>query len=173
MTQPDRTLAGYTPDMSSGLGTVRSTDAFAAFVRPHWDGMARLAHRLCGQDWEDVLQDALALAWRTRDSYDASRGTARTWLLTLVADQARKSRRRRRAAVDLVDEPSHEPDRDLDIERAVRSLSDRQRVAVELFYFLDLPVAEIAIAMSCSTGTVKSTLSDARARLRELLGGDR
>jgi DNA-directed RNA polymerase specialized sigma24 family protein len=45
-------------------------------------------------------------------------------------------------------------------------LSRRQRLAVELHYFLGLPVSECATVMSCSEGTVKSTLSDARARLR-------
>jgi RNA polymerase sigma-70 factor (ECF subfamily) len=57
----------------------------------------------------------------------------------------------------------------LDLTRAVRQLSARQRLAVSLYYYLDLPVAEVAVAMSCSPGTVKSTLSDARHRLQELL----
>lgn len=146
---------------------------FAEFVRPHWAAMARLARRLVGYDWEDVLQDALALAWRTRDKYDPARGSERTWLLVLVTDQARKSLRRSRPHVELVDDPA-EPSagNDVDIERAVRSLPSRQRIAVELFYFLDLPVAEIAVAMSCTPGTVKSTLSDARASLRARIGGN-
>ena len=93
LTQPNHRSAGYTTDVTSDLGTTTSTDAFAEFVRPHWAAMARLARRMCGPDWEDVLQDALALAWRTRERFDASRGAPRTWLLTLTADQARKNRR--------------------------------------------------------------------------------
>jgi RNA polymerase sigma-70 factor (ECF subfamily) len=160
--------------VTSDLGTAQSTtDAFAEFVRPHWDAMARLARRLCGSDWEDVLQDALALAWRTRARFDPERGTERTWLLTLTADQARKHRRRSRTHLELVDEPeSSLPTRDLDIERAIAELSERQRLAVELFYFLDLSVRDIAAVLSCSEGTVKSTLSDARQRLRASLGGE-
>lgn len=72
----------------------------------------------------------------------------------------------------LVDQAATPGGRDVDIERAIAGLTPRQRIAVELFYFLDLPVAEIAIVMACSPGTVKSTLSDARARLRDVLGGD-
>lgn len=160
--------------MTSDLGTARATtDAFAEFVRPHWDAMARLARRLCGSDWEDVLKDALALAWRIRAGYDADRGSERTWLLTLTADQARKHRRRSRTHLELVDKPeSRVPTRDVDIERAIARLSERQRLAVELFYFLDLPVRDIAAVLSCSEGTVKSTLSDARRRLRTSLGGE-
>lgn len=56
-----------------------------------------------------------------------------------------------------------------DVDRAVRALSGRQRLAVELYYFVGLPVKECAEAMNCSQGTVKSTLSDARARLAPML----
>ena len=56
--------------------------------------------------------------------------------------------------------------------RATRSLAHRQQVAVALYYYLDLPVAETAVVMGCSEGTVKATLSAARGRLRELLGED-
>lgn len=145
---------------------------FEAFVRPHWDAMARLARRLGGPDWEDVLQDALVLAWRKRDRYDAGRGTPSTWLLTLTADAARKHLRTDRPTLELVDSAAPSAARDLDLDRAVARLSSRQRLAVELHYFLGRPVAEIAVIMNCSAGTVKSTLSDARARMRNYLGGD-
>jgi len=58
------------------------------------------------------------------------------------------------------------------MERAVCRLPSRQRLAVELHYYLDLPIADVAQVMRCADGTVKSTLSDARARLRTLLGED-
>jgi RNA polymerase sigma-70 factor (sigma-E family) len=51
-------------------------------------------------------------------------------------------------------------------EAALMSLAERQRVAVVLRYYADLPVAEIAAAMGCSVGTVKSTLHAALRRLR-------
>jgi RNA polymerase sigma-70 factor (ECF subfamily) len=60
---------------------------------------------------------------------------------------------------------------DLDLDRALRGLSSRQRLAVELFYYLGLPVSEVALVMGCAEGTVKSTLADARARLRTTLEG--
>ena len=127
---------------------------------------------MCGADWEDVLQDALALAWRRRGSYDPQRGTMRTWLLTLTADQARKALRRSARPVALLDVTRPASDRDLDVGDAVARLSPRQRLAVELHYFLDLSVDEAAKVMGCSAGTVKSTLSDARKKLRAELEGD-
>lgn len=58
------------------------------------------------------------------------------------------------------------------MERAIRQLSPRQRLVVDLHYFLGLTVADAAGVMRCSEGTVKSTLADARKRLRDLLGED-
>lgn len=48
---------------------------------------------------------------------------------------------------------------------AVRKLPERQRACVVLFYYEDLPEAEIADVLDCSVGTVKSQLSKARAKL--------
>lgn len=147
---------------------------FVAWVQPHWPAMYRLALRLVGPDLcEDVLQEALMLAWRKRGSYDPDRGTPQTWLLVLVADRARKQRRVRREAnvsppYAEIGSPESRETR-LDIERALEKLSARQRVAVELHYFLDLPIDEMASVMKCSEGTVKSTLFTARSKLARLL----
>ena len=54
----------------------------------------------------------------------------------------------------------------VDVEHAVARLSTRQRLAVDCFYFVGLSIGETAAVMGCSEGTVKSTLADARGRLR-------
>jgi RNA polymerase sigma factor (sigma-70 family) len=61
---------------------------------------------------------------------------------------------------------------DVDLERAVAALSSRQRLAVDLYYFVGLDVATCAQVMGCAEGTVKATLHQARGRLRALLGED-
>jgi DNA-directed RNA polymerase specialized sigma24 family protein len=52
----------------------------------------------------------------------------------------------------------------------VANLAERQQLAIHLHYFVGLSVDETAAVMACSAGTVKSTLFDARSRLRALLG---
>jgi RNA polymerase sigma factor (sigma-70 family) len=52
---------------------------------------------------------------------------------------------------------------------ALATLSDRQRKAVVLRFYEDLPEAEIAVLLGCRPGTVKSLLFRALARLREVL----
>jgi RNA polymerase sigma-70 factor (ECF subfamily) len=144
---------------------------FAEWVRPHLPAMARLAARLAPTaDRDDVVQEALVRAWTKRRLYDPGRGTAAAWLLAITADQAGKARRRSSAVARLVAEAAHDPSGpDLDIARAVATLPARQRLAVDCFYYAGLTVAETAAVMGCAEGTVKSTLFDARARLRPLL----
>ena len=152
---------------------VRVDGDFAAWVSPHLPLMGRVAGRLApAADRDDVVQEALSRAWRRRSTFDAARGTPAAWLAAIVAGEARRARGRRTPSLELVDAPVEDSRRDLDLERAVARLPARQREAVDLHYFAGLSVAEAAAAMGCAEGTVKSTLSDARARLRTLLGED-
>lgn len=145
--------------------------SFEDELAAHTDAMWAFARRLAGSDAADLVQDALERAWRLRTSFDPSRGSRRGWLLMLVADRHRSWRRRLRLTGPLSDYPSELRDSDqrLDLDRAVAALPARQRLAVELHYVLGLPIAETAQAMRCAPGTVKSTLSDARGRLRPAL----
>jgi RNA polymerase sigma-70 factor (ECF subfamily) len=155
-------------------------DDFAAWAAPSLLAMTRLALRLASDtDAQDVVQEALTRAWLKWHQFDPDRGTPTTWLLAIVADQARAARRSRRRWLRLVDDAAAVPERgheqvgrDQDLERAIDALPGRQRLAVHLHYFVGLPVDETAAVMGCSPGTVKSTLFDARARLRGLLGDD-
>lgn len=67
--------------------------------------------------------------------------------------------------------PGRPLDEELDLEGAVSRLAPRQRLAVDCYYFVDLSIADTAAVMRCSPGTVKSTLADARHRLKQLLDG--
>ena len=161
-------------DDASGGGPGTPTD-FAAWVEPELAKMSRLAARLApNADREDVVQEALVRAWRKRDQYDQSRGTPAAWLLAITADQARRARRRQRpfALVGEMIVPGRSSDDRVDVEAAVTRLPKRQKLAVDCFYYVGLSVAETAAVMGCSDGTVKSTLSDARKRLRLLLEVD-
>jgi RNA polymerase sigma factor (sigma-70 family) len=156
----------------------RDAGAFAAWVGPALVPMNRLARRLAPlHDPDDLVQDALARAWQKRQQFDPARGTVLTWLLAIVADQARNARRKRSRWLRVVDEAAEIPDTavdasdpDVDLERAIGWLTERQQLAVHLHYFVGLSVDETAAVMACSPGTVKSTLFDARTRLRTLLG---
>ena len=58
----------------------------------------------------------------------------------------------------------------LDVHRALATLPERQREVTVLFYFLDLPVGEIARELEVTEGTVKTSLHRARVSLAAVLG---
>jgi RNA polymerase sigma factor (sigma-70 family) len=145
-------------------------EEFRSWVSPHLLAMSRLATRLTSQaDADDVLQESLVRAWRKRSQYDESRGSTQAWLLAIVADRSRRHRTRTRPTSELIDLPATASDveRSLDLEHAITALPRRQRL--ELHYLLGLDVRECASVMDCSEGTVKSTLYDARIKLRGVL----
>jgi RNA polymerase sigma factor (sigma-70 family) len=158
--------------------------AFADWVRPHLPTMARLAARLApAPDRDDVVQEALTRAWLNRHRYDDRRGTPSAWLLAITADQARKATSRRwsrpsfsalterAAAIEpaAATERTVRPEDRVDLERALLQLTARQRLAIDCVYFVGLSISEAAAVMRCAEGTVKSTLADARNKLRVLL----
>jgi RNA polymerase sigma-70 factor, ECF subfamily len=163
---------GDTGMQSAVEAAAPSAGDFAGWVGPHLGAMRLFATRLAPGAQDDVVQDALVRAWRRKGTFDPSRGSARTWLLALVAGEARRTRiRLRRPSVEPVPTSrSVDLERDLDVQHAVGSLPKRMRLAVELHYFVGLSVIETAQVMGVSEGTAKSTLHDARERLRPVLG---
>jgi RNA polymerase sigma-70 factor (ECF subfamily) len=158
-----------------GAMAVQATPSrdFTSWVEPHLAVLRRYAaRRVAPVDADDVVQEALVRAWRRWSTYDDQRGAPLPWLLAIVADRARRHRARANrpgVAAGLAVPPAPH---DLDLERALARLPERQRQAVDLYYFADLDVATIAQVMGCAEGTVRATLHQARVRLRELIGGD-
>ena len=169
---------GAAPDVISGGG-----EDFSAFVVSRWPGLVRLAFGLTGDRWaaEDIAQVTLArayVAWRRvrrADDPDA-------YLRRILINASNRRFRRHRVAEQPGDPPETavEGPADLVGERAallaaLRQLPTRQRAVVVLRYWEDLSDTQIAAALGCSPGTVRSQLSRALAKLREspvLVEGD-
>ena len=91
-------------------------DAFATLYDRHSRSVYWLAHKLTGekQAAEDLAQDAFLKVWRSADGYRPERGSARTWILSMVRnqgkDQLRASASRRRAQEKIEESaPRYEP----------------------------------------------------------------
>ena len=141
----------------------------AAIWRKYKEELVRYASVLVGVDHaEDVLSTVVERVLRRRGSL-ATLDDARPYLFRVVLNESRGLLRRQRVVPwerDYVeDRIGFRPD----VAVAVGSLPERQRAAVYLTYWRDLPVREVADLMGCRPGTVKRYLHLARNRLRKVL----
>ena len=151
-------------------------DEFAQFVEARERALQRTAWMLTG-DWalaEDLVQTALARSWLRWDKITrrddpeiyVRRAMLNTWLTW--------RRRRWRAETASAELPDCPAPGDIAAEVAARELvrqvlgqlSDRQRIVLVLRVVDDMSEAQVAQVMDCAVGTVKSTMSQALARLR-------
>lgn len=133
-------------------------------------------------DAEEAAQDAFVKAWRALARFRDGE-PFRPWLLAIVANEARTRRRAaarrddwtRRAAAADPPRPAEASDplalaiageRRGELLAALSALGSRDREVLSLRYLLDMSEQEMALALGCRRGTVKSRLSRALGRLR-------
>jgi RNA polymerase sigma factor (sigma-70 family) len=130
---------------------------------------------------EDVVQDAFIRAWRNASSFQATRGSFRAWLLTIVRNTAIDQLRARKTAVrhqtrlaqfatttdgDDVSTSVIAQEEARRLRAALGSLPLAQRHAVELAFFAGLSHGEIAALTGIPLGTVKGRMRLGLRRLR-------
>ena len=156
----------------------RDPAAFAEFVAARSASLHRTAYLLVGDRGlaQDLLQEALTktyVAWpRLRVPGKAEAYTRKALTTTAITWYRRRSWGER--PVDTVPERAgagHDDDvatRDL-LWQALQALPPRQRAAIVLRFYEDLPEADIAAVMRCRTGTARSLISRGMAALRSEL----
>ena len=187
------------PDPSSTSSRTIDRDDVGLLERLRWndrDALATLydtygrlafglAYRIVGEprEAEDVVQESFLALWRQANRLDATRGSVRSFLLTIV----------HRRAVDVLRRRSGRPERALEgleplaattqdplelasmaeeralVQRALGELPADQRQAIELTYFGGLTIAEMAEQEGIPLGTAKSRLRLALERMRKTL----
>jgi RNA polymerase sigma-70 factor (ECF subfamily) len=134
-------------------------------------------------DAEDVLQEVATRAWQASARF-AGRSAPKTYLLG-VAKNVLRERRRDKARAAAIDDHAYllvrpqvvEPDDDAGtgeadpaaLRPAVSLLPSKLRVAVELFYFRGMPIAQAAAIAGCSPSAFRVRLARARQCLQTLL----
>jgi len=127
---------------------------------------------------DDMMQDTVLKAWTNMDKFKAGTNM-RAWLFTILRNNFYSSRRklnREVADVDNVfsDTLSVKPDHDgrlqmTDFKKAFNQLPDEQREALILVGVSGFSYDEAADTCGVATGTIKSRVNRARARLTDLL----
>ena len=157
------------------MSSPEAREGFEQFVASRRPALLRSAYLLTGDlhDADDLVQVTLVKAVGVWDRIaDRPEPYVRRILAREVTNRWRRRRWREVATADLPDAgapAARDPD-DVDLlERALATLSPRQRAVVVLRYYDDLTERDTADALGISVGTVKSHARDALARLRDLV----
>jgi RNA polymerase sigma-70 factor (ECF subfamily) len=134
---------------------------------------------------EEITQDVLLDVWRTASGFDAAKGSAMTWVMTLAhrraVDRVRSvqaaAQRESRVAVPEAD-PQDVAEAAVDrlererVRRCLGTLTELQREAVTLAYYGGYTYQQVAGLLGVALGTVKTRMRDGLIRLRDCMGVD-
>jgi len=161
---------------------MRDIADFEEYVAVRWSACFRTAYLMTGDRGlaEDLVQTALAtcyVAWPKLRARGAADAYVRKAMLNAFLSWRRRRSWGRELSTEVLPETAtgdglahvHERAR---LRAALAQLPPRQRAAVVMRFYDDLGVQEVATAMGCSTGTVKSQTLEGLRKLRVLLDED-
>jgi RNA polymerase sigma factor (sigma-70 family) len=160
-------------------------EAFGLVYDRHAAALLRfLGRRIGAEVAEGLVGELFRIAFERRKSFDSSRASALPWLYGIGSNlllkhrrgEARRLRANARMAAGQAAADGRASTAGLDarvlfprVAAAIESLPDGEREALLLFAWEELSYQHVAEALELPIGTVRSRLSRARARLRELL----
>ncbi|MFJ3819387.1 sigma-70 family RNA polymerase sigma factor [Streptomyces sp. NPDC090056] len=175
-------------DDDLGEGFARGDEAYLAEAYRRWGALVHtVAARKLGdaEEAKDVTQQVFVGAWNSRGTFDARRGSLKTWLMGItykkVADAFDKRSRHLRsveAATAEAGTPVHRTpvtETLLDhmvLTREMEELPDQQQLVLKMAFYEDLSQSQIAERTGLPLGTVKSHTRRGLMRLKKRLEVD-
>jgi RNA polymerase sigma-70 factor (ECF subfamily) len=186
----DDTAAGESTDLMKKVQQ-GDMEAYQELIRRYQKKVFRVisTHVRNQEDAMEVLQDTFLKVFTARQTWDG-RFSFSGWLYRIAInasiDRYRRSDRGRTSSLEDVMETQvhqsatgrpaqdphhrmHDQDRRRLLEEAVHRLPPRQREVVSLRFFGEMRLEEIAAALDCPLGTVKSNLHKAIMGLKDML----
>lgn len=164
--------------------------AFESLVEIHQGAVIGTVAKMLGSptEAEDIAQQVFIRIWKSAARYEPQ-AKFTTWMFTitrnLVFNETRRRKRKPTVSADEREEESHQvledvhtatPDADVlqselekAVDEAIQALPDKQRIAIVLRRYEELPYDEIGNVLSMSVPAVKSLLFRARTQLKESL----
>jgi RNA polymerase sigma-70 factor, ECF subfamily len=144
---------------------------FDALIGPHLESGYRTALAILRDPdaAHDAVQEASFKAWRKLNQRHEGK-PARPWFLAIVANQCRSERRGRWwSVIRVADVDATETDVQtdtIDINREIARLPREDRLALFLYFYLDLPMEEVGEVLGLSAAGAKTRVYRAAKKLR-------
>jgi RNA polymerase sigma factor (sigma-70 family) len=160
-------------------------NAFETLFKQYEKLVYRTAYLITGNKEiaNDVLQEVFISVWKSRHTYDSSKGKLTTWLHRITVNECSRGKTRKVSATVSLEEKGidlpemkhqSQPDEILvskmeyeQLLRAMNALDSKHRSILVLRYFNDLSYQEIAEVLGIPLGTVKSRLNQSLRYLKE------
>jgi RNA polymerase sigma-70 factor, ECF subfamily len=155
----------------------KDPEAFEVFYDRHGGVAYSLAYRIVGDRTmaEDVTQEAFISLWRSGARFDSTRGSVRSWMLSIVRNRAIDQLRSKagkapklafdddsileqRPAEELTDEEALRRETATEVRGALGTLPNDQSKVIQLAYFGGFSHSEIAEILGVPLGTVKGRM---------------
>jgi RNA polymerase sigma-70 factor (ECF subfamily) len=155
----------------------KDPEAFEVFYDRHGGAAYSLAYRIVGEPGaaEDVTQEAFISIWRSGARFDRTRGSVRSWMLSIVRNRAIDSLRsggakapkltfdddavlEQRPSDELTEEEAMRRETASEVRGALGQLPGDQSKVIELAYFGGFSQSEIARMLGVPLGTVKGRM---------------
>ena len=155
----------------------KDPEAFEVFYDRHGGAAFSLAYRILGERGaaEDCIQEAFISIWRSGGKFDPTRGSVRSWTLSIVRNRAIDVLRSRagkapkltfddeeileaRPSGELTEEEAMRHETATEVRGALSQLPDEQSKVIQLAYFGGFSQSEIAAMLNVPLGTVKGRM---------------
>ena len=127
-------------------------------------------------DSEDIVQDVFIKLWKHEKPFESDEHMAK-WLTVVCVNECKNflksaSRRKNISLEEAKELYTFEEQESLDLFEQVMKLSKKESVVIQLYYYEEMTVKEIAQVLKIKESAVKARLSRARSHLKELLGDE-
>jgi RNA polymerase sigma-70 factor (ECF subfamily) len=164
-------VAEVKPSGSNAIGERTFADLLTPLIEPGFRLALAMLHD--PQAAEDAVQEASFTAWRKLARMQ-DQGKLRPWFLGVVANKCRNARRTKWVAGVSLGLPeqlsvvsAEEPTlRGTDLRRAISRLRHEDRLVVVLYFYLDMPLEDVAAVAGSSVGATRARLYRSIKRLR-------
>lgn len=167
------------------LARIRTEDreAFRQLTQRYLDKVWRLSYRMLGsrQDAEDVTQEVFVTVWNRREEWREGEASFSTWLYRVVVNRSIDYKRKRRAPhLELHEEIAESGDPSADellsaqqdrsqLMACLKQLPEKQMLALLLYYYEEMDIAQICVKLESSEDAVRSLLKRGRATMKEMI----